>query len=52
MNTNMAADGLPIQAGGVIYGAVGVIGAPSGAVDEVCAAAGIKAVIDDLEMGS
>ena len=47
----MAAGGLPIQAGGEIYGAVGVSGAPSGTVDEACAAAGIKAVIDDLEMG-
>lgn len=48
----MAAGGLPIQAGGEIYGAVGVSGAPSGTVDEACAAAGIKAVIDDLELGS
>lgn len=46
--------GLPIQAGGVHYGAVGVSGAPAnktpGDVDEGCAAAGIGSVRDDLEM--
>lgn len=46
--------GLPIQAGGVHYGAVGVSGAPAtktpGDVDEGCAAAGIEAIRDDLEM--
>ncbi len=47
----MLPGGLPIQAAGEIFGAVGVSGAPSGKVDEDCAAAGIKAVIDDLEMG-
>jgi uncharacterized protein GlcG (DUF336 family) len=47
----MLPGGLPIQAGDEIYGAVGVSGAPSGKVDEDCARAGIKAVIDDLEMG-
>jgi uncharacterized protein GlcG (DUF336 family) len=47
----MLPGGLPVQAGGEIYGAVGVSGAPSGKVDEDCAKAGIKAVIDDLEMG-
>jgi len=47
----MLPGGLPVQAGGQIYGAVGVSGAPSGKVDEDCAKAGIKAVIDDLELG-
>jgi uncharacterized protein GlcG (DUF336 family) len=47
----MLPGGLPIQAGGKIYGAVGVSGAPSGKVDEDCAKAGVQAVIDDLEMG-
>ena len=47
----MLPGGLPVHAGGEIYGAVGVSGAPSGKVDEDCAKAGIKAVIDDLEMG-
>lgn len=48
----MAAGGLTIHAGGEIYGAIGVSGAPSGVVDEACATAGIKAVLEDLEMGS
>ncbi len=46
----MSAGGLPIEAGGIFLGAVGVSGAPSGQVDEECAQAGIDAVIDDLEM--
>ena len=46
----VAAGGLPIQAGGNIYGGVGVSGAPSGELDEKCAKAGIAAVLDDLEM--
>lgn len=39
-----------IEAGGKIYGAVGVSGAPDGKVDEECAIKGVEAVIDDLEM--
>ncbi len=39
-----------IAAGGKIYGAVGVSGAPDGMVDEECAQAGLDAVIMDLEM--
>jgi uncharacterized protein GlcG (DUF336 family) len=46
----MGAGGVLIEAGGTIYGAVGVSGAPSGATDEACAMAGVAAVIDDLEM--
>jgi uncharacterized protein GlcG (DUF336 family) len=42
--------GLPIKAAGLMLGAVGVSGAPSGETDEECAQAGIDAVIDDLEM--
>jgi len=42
--------GLPIKAAGLMLGAVGVSGAPSGETDEECAQAGIGAVIDDLEM--
>ncbi len=41
--------GLMIQAGGSILGGIGVSGAPGGAADEVCAAAGIKAIADSLE---
>ena len=46
----MLAGGLPIEVGGVIYGAVGVSGAPSAAIDEHCAAAGVEAIVEDLEM--
>ena len=46
----MGAGGVLIEAGGTIYGAVGVSGAPSGQTDEACANAGVEAVIDDLEM--
>ncbi|MDH5425774.1 MAG: heme-binding protein [Gammaproteobacteria bacterium] len=45
-----SAGGLLIQAGGQILGGVGVSGAPGGEIDEECAQAGIKAIIDDLEM--
>ncbi len=33
-----------------MLGGVGVSGAPSGKTDEECALAGIRAVIEDLEM--
>jgi uncharacterized protein GlcG (DUF336 family) len=46
----MSAGGLPIDAGGVFLGGVGVSGAPSGKTDEECAQAGIDAVSMDLEM--
>ena len=46
----IAAGGVPIQAAGQLLGGVGVSGAPSGKTDEKCAAAGVKAVQDDLEM--
>jgi uncharacterized protein GlcG (DUF336 family) len=36
--------GVPVKAGDEVIGAVGVGGAPSGAIDEECALAGIKAV--------
>jgi uncharacterized protein GlcG (DUF336 family) len=41
--------GLMIEAGGSLLGAIGVSGAPGGKEDDVCAAAGIAAVRDDLE---
>lgn len=44
------AGSVPIQAGGKLYGGVGVSGAPDGKTDEKCAAKGLEAVIDDLEM--
>jgi uncharacterized protein GlcG (DUF336 family) len=41
--------GLPIEAGGSLLGGIGVSGAPGGEADEACAAAGLKAIADDLE---
>ena len=40
----------PITAGGKMYGAIGVSGAPDGMDDEACAIAGLESVADDLEM--
>lgn len=48
----IAAGGVPVQASGNIIGGVGVSGAPSGETDELCARAGVDAVIDDLEMAT
>ncbi len=42
--------GLMIEVGGALLGAIGVSGAPGGEADEACAAAGIAAVRDDLEL--
>jgi uncharacterized protein GlcG (DUF336 family) len=41
--------GLTIEAGGSLLGGIGVSGAPGGEADEICAAAGIKAIADSLE---
>ena len=41
--------GLVIEAGGSLLGGIGVSGAPGGDADEACAAAGLKAVADELE---
>lgn len=46
-----SAGGLPIHSAGAIVGGVGVSGAPSGILDEQCAAAGLEAVEFELEMG-
>lgn len=43
------AGGLPIEAGGSLYGAIGVSGAPGPASDDACGKAGIKAIADSLE---
>ena len=42
--------GLTIEAGGSLVGAIGVSGAPGGKEDDACAAAGIDAIRDDLEL--
>jgi uncharacterized protein GlcG (DUF336 family) len=44
-----AGGALPIEAGGNLLGAIGVSGAPGGDADEACAAAGVKAINDDIE---
>jgi len=41
---------VPIEVGGVFYGAIGVSGTPNAKLDEQCASAGLNAVRDDLEM--
>ena len=41
--------GLLIQGNGASLGAIAVSGAPGGAADEACAAAGIKAIQDDID---
>jgi len=42
--------GLMIEAGGSLLGAIGVSGAPGGREDDACAAAGIAAIRDDIEL--
>jgi uncharacterized protein GlcG (DUF336 family) len=42
--------GLMIEAGGGILGGIGVSGAPGGKDDDVCAAAGIAAITDAIEL--
>jgi uncharacterized protein GlcG (DUF336 family) len=43
------AGGKPIEAGGALLGAIGVSGAPGPQNDELCAAAGVAAIVEDLE---
>ena len=42
--------GLMIEAGGALLGAIGVSGAPGGKEDDSCAAAGIAAIREDIEL--
>jgi uncharacterized protein GlcG (DUF336 family) len=42
--------GLPIEAAGAVIGAIGVSGAPGGEADDMCAKAGIDAILLDIEM--
>jgi uncharacterized protein GlcG (DUF336 family) len=44
--------GLPIRAGGVLIGAVGISGAPGGDKDESCAAIAIKKITERLEFAN
>lgn len=41
--------GMMVQARGTIVGGIGVSGAPGGDADDVCAKAGLDAIVDDLE---
>jgi len=41
--------GLMIQGGGSLLGGIGVSGAPGGKEDDLCAAAGIEAIREDIE---
>ena len=40
--------GVLIEGGGSIFGAIGVAGAPGGAMDDKCAKAGLAAIADEL----
>jgi uncharacterized protein GlcG (DUF336 family) len=44
-----AGGGLVVEAGGTVFGAIGVSGAPGGEADEACAQAGIKAITAAIE---
>ena len=44
-----AGGGVPIEAGGSVFGAIAVSGAPGGDADDACARAGIKAIADAIE---
>ncbi len=45
-----AGGGIVIEGGGNIFGAIGVSGAPGGDADDACAKAGIKAILDAIEL--
>lgn len=40
--------GVPVEAAGSIVGAIGISGAPSPAIDDACARAGIEAIIEKI----
>ena len=42
--------GVTVEAGGSLLGAIGVSGAPGGDADHACAAAGVAAITDELEL--
>jgi uncharacterized protein GlcG (DUF336 family) len=42
--------GMMIEAGGSLYGGIGISGAPTGEADDSCAKAGIEAITEDLEL--
>jgi uncharacterized protein GlcG (DUF336 family) len=48
-NVAAVAGGMVIEGAGALVGAIGVSGAPGPANDDVCAAAGIRSIAEDLE---
>jgi uncharacterized protein GlcG (DUF336 family) len=44
-----AGGGQVIEAGGQVFGAIGISGGPGGEADDSCATAGIAAITDDIE---
>ena len=42
--------GVTIEAGGSLFGGIGVSGAPGGDADHTCASAGIQAISEELEL--
>jgi uncharacterized protein GlcG (DUF336 family) len=48
-NMVMLGGGRFIEAGGEMVGGIGVSGAPGGDLDDVCADAGIEAILEDIE---
>ncbi len=50
-NVAMIGGGMMLQAAGSLVGGIGVSGAPSGELDDACAAAGLRAIRDALELG-
>ncbi len=42
--------GMMVEAGGNLYGAIGVSGAPSGDEDDKCTKAAVASILEDLEM--
>ncbi|MEO7010421.1 MAG: heme-binding protein [Caldimonas sp.] len=51
-NVAMVGGGVPVVVAGEQVGAIGVSGAPNGAMDEGCARKGVQAIADELELGS
>lgn len=49
-NVLMIGGGIPVTVSGSIVAGIGISGAPSGAADHACAAAGIDAVTAELEL--
>lgn len=50
-NVLMLGGGVPVEVAGQLVGAIGVSGATGGTEDDACARAGIKAMIEQLELG-